>query len=49
MAGNVKGQRDCDTDHSGYGFQVVVDVIAYVAIGASLVGAGITEIGRAHV
>ena len=46
VAGNVEGQRDCDADHSGYGFQVVVDVIAYVAVGASLVGAGITDDGQ---
>ncbi len=46
MAGNVEGQRDCDTDHSGYGFQVVIDVVANVAVGASLVGAGITDDGQ---
>lgn len=46
MAGNIEGQRNCNADHSGYVFQIVVDVIAYVAVGASLVGAGITDDGQ---
>lgn len=43
MAGNVEGQRDSYADHSGYFLQAMIDVIAGVAVGASLVGAGITD------
>lgn len=46
MAGNVEGQRDLDAYHLGYLFQVVVDVVAYVAVGASLVGAGVLDDGE---
>lgn len=46
MTGNVEGERNCYTDHSGYGFQVVVDVVAYVAVSASLVGSGIADDGQ---
>lgn len=45
MSGNVEGQRYCYADHSGYGFQVVVDVVADIAVCASLIGSGITDDG----
>lgn len=46
VAGDVEGQRYCYTDHSGYGFQVVVDVIADIAVSATLIGPGITDDGE---
>ena len=49
MTSDVKGQRDLDSYHLGYLLQVVVDVVAHVSVSASLIGAGILEIGRAHV
>mgnify|MGYP007059014896 CR=1 FL=1 len=46
MTSNVEGQRDCDSDHSGDAFQTVVDVVAGVAVGASLVESGISDDGQ---
>lgn len=46
MTCDVEGQRDGDTDHSGYAFQIVVDVVAGVSVGASLVDAGIADYGQ---
>ena len=46
MAGNVEGQGDLDSYHVGYLFQVVVDVVAHVAVGASLVGTGVLDNGE---
>ena len=43
VAGHVEGQRDRDSDHFGYAFEIVVDVVASVAVGVSLVGAGIAD------
>ena len=43
VTGNVKGQRDGDTDHSGDTFEIVVDVIAGVPVGTSFVCAGIAD------
>ena len=43
VAGDVEGQRNLDSYHLGYLFQVVIDVVAHVAVGASLVGAGILD------
>lgn len=45
MAGYVEGQRDLDSYHLGYLFQVVVDIVAHVAVGTSLIGAGIPDDG----
>lgn len=41
----MEGQRYRDTDHSGYAFEIVVDVVTHVAVGASLVGAGVADDG----
>ena len=41
MAGDVESQRNLDANHLGYYFQVVIDVITDVTVGASLVGAEI--------
>lgn len=46
MTSNVEGQRDCDSDHSGDAFQTVIDIVAGVSVGASLVEAGITDDGQ---
>jgi len=46
VAGDVEGQRDLDSYHLGYLFQVVVDVVAHVAVGASLVSAGVLDDGQ---
>ena len=46
VAGYVEGQGDCDADHFGYSFQVMVDVIAGITIGASLVDSGISDDGQ---
>ena len=46
MAGDVEGQRDLDSYHLGYLFQVVVDVVAHVSVGASLVSAGVLDDGQ---
>lgn len=46
MAGNIEGQRDCYADHSGDTFQAVVDVVAGVAVGASLIETGIADDGQ---
>ena len=46
MTSDVKGQRDLDSYHLGYLFQVVVDVVAHVSVSASLVGAGILDYGE---
>lgn len=43
MAGNIESQRDCYANHSGDTFQAVVDVVAGVAIGTSLVESGIAD------
>lgn len=43
MAGNIEGQRDRDTDHSGYAFQTVVYVVAGFAVDAALVRYLITD------
>lgn len=43
MAANIEGQRNCHSDHTGNAFQAVVDVIAGVAIGTTLVEAGIAD------
>ena len=43
MACDVEGQRDLDSYNLGYFFQVVVDVVAHVTIGASLVCAGVLD------
>lgn len=45
MTGDVESQGDCDADHSGYAFQVVVDVVAGVAVGTALVDSGIADDG----
>ena len=45
MAGYVEGQRDLDSYHLGDLFQVVLDVVAHVAVGAWLVGAGVLDDG----
>ena len=37
MAGNVHRQRDVYSNHAGYLLQVVIDVVADVAVCASLV------------
>ena len=41
MAGDIKGQWDCYVNHSGNAFQAVVDVVAGVTVGASLVESGV--------
>lgn len=46
MAGDVESQRDLNTYHLGNLFQVVVDVVAHVAVSASLVGAWIPDDGE---
>ena len=46
MARNVEGQRNQDAYHLGYLFQVVIYIIAHVAVGASLVSAGILDDGQ---
>ena len=46
MAGDVESQRNLDANHLGYYFQVVIDVITDVTVGASLVGAGILDDGE---
>ena len=43
MAGDIEGQRDCYSDLSGDTFQAVVNVVAGIAVGASLVEAGIAD------
>lgn len=45
MTSDVKGQRDLDSYHLGYLLQVVVDVVAHVSVGASLVGAWVLDYG----
>lgn len=45
MAGDVEGQWDLDAYHLGYLFQIVVDVVAHVAVGASLVDTGVLDNG----
>ena len=37
MAGSVHRQRDIDSDHVGYLFQIVIDVVADVAVCTALV------------
>ena len=46
MAGDVEGQGDCHTDHFGYFFEIVVDIVAHVAIDAPFVGAGVADYGK---
>ena len=46
MTSDVKGQRDLDSYHLGYLLQVVVDVVAHVAVSTSLVGTGILDDGQ---
>ena len=46
VAGDVEGKRNLDAYHLGYHFQVVVDVVSHVSVGASLVGAGILDDGE---
>ncbi len=46
VAGYVEGQRDCYSYHYGDTFQAVVDVVACVAVGASLVESGIANDGH---
>lgn len=46
MASDVEGQWDLDIYHLGYLLQVVVDIVAHVAVSASLVGAGIPDDGQ---
>lgn len=46
VAGDVEGQGDLDSCHLGYLFQIVVDVVAHVTVGASLVGAGVLDDGE---
>lgn len=43
MTGDVESLRNCYSDHSGDTFQAVVDVVAGVTVGASLVESGITN------
>ena len=43
VAGDVESQWDLDSCHLGYLFQVVIDVVAHVAVGATLVGAGVLD------
>lgn len=45
VTGDVESQRYLDTYHLGYLFQVVIDVVAHVAVGVSLVGTGIPDDG----
>ena len=49
VAGDVEGQRHCHAHHAGYAFQVVVDVVADVAVGASLVGADVADDGEQEI
>lgn len=46
MSGDVHGQWDIDANHLGDGFQVVVDVVANVAVGASRVRVRISDDGH---
>lgn len=46
VASDVEGQRNLDSYHLGDLFQVVIDVVAHVAVGASLVGSGILDDGQ---
>ena len=46
MAGDIEGLRDLNAYHLGYLFQVVVDVIDDIMVGASFVGAGILDDGQ---
>lgn len=46
VAGDVEGQRNLDAYHLGNLFQIVVDVVTHVTIGASLVGTGIPDDGE---
>ncbi len=43
MTSDVEGQRDGDSNHSCDAFQAVVDVVAGVAVGASLIEFGIAN------
>lgn len=45
MASDIEGQGNCDSYHIGYRFEVVVYVVTGIAIGASLVGAEISDNG----
>ena len=46
MAGDIEGQRNLDSYHLGYLFQVVVYVVAHVTVDTSLVGARILDDGE---
>lgn len=46
MAGDIESQRDLDAYHLGCLFQIVIDVVAHVAVGTSLVGAWIPDDGE---
>lgn len=46
VACDVEGQRDCDVYLFGYSFQVVVDVVAGVAVGTARVDSGIADDGQ---
>ena len=46
MTGNVEGQRDCDTNHSGDAFQTVIDIVAGVTVGASFVSTRVSDDGQ---
>lgn len=46
MAGNVEGQRNCYANHPGNTFQTVIDIVASVAVSASLVESGIADDGQ---
>lgn len=43
MTGNVECEWNCYAYHLCHGFQIVVDVVAGVAVYATLVGVGITD------
>ena len=46
VAGHIKGKREVKSDHHGYAFQIVVDVVADVTVGIPFVGTGITDNGQ---
>lgn len=46
VASHIKRQRDRQSDYSGNSFQVSVDIVAYVAVGASFVGARLPDYGQ---
>lgn len=46
VAGDVESQGDCDADQSGDAFQVVIDVVAGVAVGTALVEPWVADDGQ---